>query len=41
MRYSSIPNNSSAHYLLGQALVQEGQTEEGRAMLQLSQKFKN
>jgi Flp pilus assembly protein TadD len=35
------PNNSSAHYLLGQTLVQEGRTEEGRAMLQLSQKLKN
>jgi cytochrome c-type biogenesis protein CcmH/NrfG len=35
------PNNSSAHYLLGQTLVQEGRADEGRAMLQLSQKLKN
>lgn len=35
------PNNSSAHYLLGQTLTREGRTDEGRAMLQLSQKLKN
>jgi Flp pilus assembly protein TadD len=35
------PKNSSAHYLLGQTLIQQGRQEEGRAMLQLSQKLKN
>lgn len=31
--------NYSAHYLLGQTLIQEGQTEEGRRMLELSQQL--
>jgi Flp pilus assembly protein TadD len=34
------PNNYSAHYLLGQTLMQAGKTEEGRKMLQQSQQLR-
>jgi hypothetical protein len=34
------PQNQSAHYLLGQTLVQMGQTEEGRKMLERSQELR-
>jgi tetratricopeptide (TPR) repeat protein len=34
------PRNSAAHYLLGQTLIKEGRSEEGKAMLTLSQKLK-
>jgi len=34
------PQNSSAHYLLGQTLVQAGHSEAGRKMLERSQQLK-
>ena len=34
------PKNSSAHYILGQTLVQAGRAEEGKQMLDKSQELK-
>jgi ATP-dependent RNA helicase RhlE len=34
------PQNSSAHYLLGQTLIQAGRSDEGRKMLQRSQELR-
>ena len=35
------PQNSSAHYLLGQTLMQAGRTEEGRKLLERSQQLRD
>ncbi|HEY6392923.1 MAG TPA: tetratricopeptide repeat protein, partial [Bryobacteraceae bacterium] len=33
------PNNSSAHYILAQTLIQAGRAEEGKQMLKRSQEL--
>ena len=33
------PNNTSAHYILGQTLIQQGKTEEGKKMLERSREL--
>ena len=34
------PQNYSAHYLLGQTLIQDGKTDEGRKMLERSKELR-